>query len=160
MSLTFGGALGAGSLRADCDDCRSSFEAFGASGHIGLLITPRIAVLLDLWIMAHVEGFLTVYQNINTVAGQFWITPRLYLKAGVGNANAGYHWRGIFVDRQDRTESAPGVTVGAGYEILFSGHAAFDIQFRYGTGFYDTSIADEYVIEAHNVWLGIGLSVY
>jgi hypothetical protein len=99
-----------------------------------------------------------VYQNINTLNARFWATPALWVQGGIGNANAGYEWDGIFVDREDRSEAASGVMFGVGYELLVKRHFALDVQFRYGTGFYDSEIGDDYVVKGHNVWIGAGFT--
>lgn len=158
--LMFGVGVGVGSLVADCDDCRATFEAGGISGHVGWMITPRLALMLDVWGMAHREVFLLVYQNINTLAARYWFTPRFWAAGGIGNANAGYQWDGIFVDREDRTEKTGGVMVGAGYELMIRDNFAIDLEFRYGTGFYDEQVGDDYVIEGHNVSIGAGFNWY
>jgi hypothetical protein len=105
--LTFGVGLNLGSMVADCDECRNTFEAFGVDGHIGWMLAPRLELSLDVWFMSHVEGFLMVYQNITTVAATWWPTHRLWLKLGLGHAVAGYRWSGIFIDREDRTAQRP-----------------------------------------------------
>lgn len=156
--LMFGVGVGVGSLVADCDDCSDTFEAGGIDARIGYMITPRLAIMLDVWGMAHREDFLTVYQNINTIAARWWVTPALWLQGGVGNANAGYEWDGIFVNVEDRTEKTAGVMFGFGYEFHVKPHFAIDVSFRYGTGFYDTTVGNDYVIEGHSAQLGVGFN--
>ena len=68
--LSFGVGLTLGSLVADCDDCRSTFEAGGVQGRAAWMIKPYFAVVGDLWVMVHAEGFLTVYQNLATIGAR------------------------------------------------------------------------------------------
>lgn len=154
----FGVGGGFGSLVADCDDCRDTMEAGGLNGHIGYLLRPRLALIFDVWGMVHRESFLTVYQNINTVGARWWPTRKLWLQLGVGNANAGYRWAGVFANFEDRTEKAPGFMLGVGYELHAKPTFAIDIGFRYGTGSYDTKVGSDYVIEGHSSQLGVGFN--
>lgn len=156
--LMVGVGVGGGSMVADCDACDSTFEAGGLDAHIGYMITPRLAIMLDVWGMVHHESFLTVYQEINTVAARWWLMPNLWLQAGLGNANAGYKWSGIFVNVEDRTENTAGVMVGAGYEFYVKPQFAIDVYVRYGTGFYDTTVGNDYVVKAHSAQLGVGFN--
>jgi hypothetical protein len=160
QGLTFGIGLGVGSLVADCEECDSSFEAGGLHGHVGVMVSPRLAILGEAWAMAHSNGFLTVYQNLATIAARAWLTPQLWVQGGVGAATAGYRWRGFFVDREDRTESSPGITAAVGYELPIRPNMALDLQLRAGTGFYDKDPVDGYVVKGHSVALGAGLAWY
>jgi hypothetical protein len=48
--------------------------------------------------------------------------------------------------------------VGIGYELGLRRDFAIDINFRYGTGFYDEVVGDDYVIKGHSAQLGVGFS--
>jgi hypothetical protein len=158
--VTFGIGLSVGSLVADCAECNSTFEAGGLHGHVGFMVSPRLALVADAWVMAHTEAFLTVYQNLATIGARAWLTPQLWVQGGLGAATAGYRWRGFFVDREDRTESKPGVTVAVGYELALKPNVVLDLQLRAGTGFYDEDPVDGYVVKGHSVGLGAGFAWY
>ncbi len=159
QGLMFGFGLGPGSLSVDCDDC-DAVRAGGVSGHIGYMLTPNLAILADFWVMVHNEDFLTVYQNINTLAARYWVTPALWVQGGLGNANVGYKWDGIFVNIEDETKSAPGVMFGVGYEFYVKPKFAIDVSLRYGTGFYDDEANLDYEVKAHSAQLNFGFSWY
>lgn len=158
--LVFGFGAGLGSMIADCDECRSTFEAFGLDAHIGWMLAPRLALVLDSWAMAHVEDFLVVYQHIATLGLTWWATPRLWVQGGLGYASAGYHWSGIFAEREDRTAFRPGFLVGIGYELHQTRHFTIDARLRYGTGTYGEHVGDDYVVRGHSIALGVGFSWY
>lgn len=158
--LTFGIGLSVGSLVADCAECNDAFEAAGVNAHIGLMLTPRLAVMGEIWAMAHHEAFLTVYQNLATVAARAWVTPQLWVQGGLGAATAGYRWNGIFVDREDRTESSPGMMAAIGYELTIKPNVVLDLQLRGGTGFYDKDPVDGYVVKGHSVGFGAAFAWY
>jgi len=154
----FGIGLGGGSLRAECEECSSAMEAGGLNAHVGYMVTPQLAILVDVWGMVHKESFLTVFQNINTLAARYWPMPNVWVQAGIGNANAGYYWDGIFVQVEDRTEKAPGVMFGVGYELSVRPKFSIDISFRYGTGLYEEDPVDGYVVKGHSAQFGVGFN--
>jgi hypothetical protein len=158
--LSFGVGLTVGSLVADCDDCSETFEAGGVQGHAAWMVGPYFAIVGDLWVMVHAEGFLTVYQNLATAGARLWATPRLWLQGGLGVATAGYRWSGLFADYEDRTASSPGIMVGAGFEVMHTRAFALSVELRYGTGFYSQEVGDDYVIEGHSAGAGVTAEWY
>ena len=115
----------------------------------------------DVWVMAHTEDRLTISQTLVTAAIQLWLTPRLWVKGGVGAAHASYDWDGGLVQLSDRSDDVPGFMVAAGYELASRPTFAIDLQLRYGTGLYSTDGNDEeYEIAAHNASVSIGLNWY
>jgi hypothetical protein len=160
--LTFGIGLGVGSLRADCpdDECSAVMEAMGVDGHVGWMLAPHFELMAESWIMVHRESFLTVYQVVNTVGVRYWLTPKIWVKGGLGNATAGYKWRGIFRQFEDETEAAPGAMVGIGYEVLVRGNRSLDLHLKYGTGAYDAKVAGEYVVKGQSIQAGVNYVFY
>jgi len=59
------------------------------------MLKPNLGVMLDVWPMIYNEDFLTISHTITTAAAQLWLTPRLWLKGGLGFARAEFHWRSI-----------------------------------------------------------------
>lgn len=155
-ALLIGFGVHAGSLVADCDDAAEvecDWDAGGADVHIGWFLTRELGLMLDVWGMYHTEDNLTIHQVIATAAAQYWLTPRLWIKGGVGNARAGYRWDGVLVDVRDQTENVPGVMIGAGYEIVLGRSFVMDVQVRYGTGNYEDT-------KGHNAGVGLGFNWY
>jgi tetratricopeptide (TPR) repeat protein len=156
----FGVGLGLGSLRAECDVCDDTFEAGGLNGHVGRMLRPDLALLLDVWAMVHSESALTVWQNIGVLAVRYWFTPRFWATAGLGVASAGYRWRGVFATLRDRTENKPGFMVAGGYEFYRTRRMGIDGQLRFGTGFYADEAEHGYTLRAHSIALGLALNFY
>lgn len=157
MLIGFG--IGAGEISCEGDGCNDFREAGGLDFHIGGMLSPKLALMFDLWVMASTEENLTISHTIATGAVRYWVVPRLWLQAGLGGASAAYRYDGVFVNLEDRTESVPGVMVGAGYEVAASRTFAIDVQLRAGTGFYGDENQDGQAdIEAHNLWLGVGFT--
>jgi hypothetical protein len=156
-----GFGLGAGHIEADCSDCGLT-EAGGLDFHIGSMLGPRIGIMFDGWVMAHTEDNLTLSHTIATVAAQLWLLDFLWVKGGIGVAQAAYRWDGVFVDFQDETRLAPAVMVAAGLEFLRGRKFVMDAHLRVGTGFYDTDDSEEngYEVRATSVQVGVGFNWY
>ena len=155
-----GFGVGVGNITADCDGCGEVLEAGGLDGHPGLMVNARLAGMGGFWVMGHTENQLTITQAIVTAAAQFWITHRLWVKGGVGVAQAAYHWKGALVSLRDETDSVPGMMVGVGYELRSRRDFAIDLQLRYGTGLYSQDATNGYDVVAHNTSLSVGFNWY
>jgi len=160
QGLVVGFGLGGGHVELDCVDCGDVIEAASGDFHIGGMLTPRLALMFDGWSMVAQEDFLTASHTITTAAAQYWVLPRLWIKGGLGIAQARWRWDGIFVDLEDETKVVPGMMLGAGYELLVKGSFALDVQLRYGTGFYSEEEDDTFEVKAHNVAVQVGFNWY
>jgi hypothetical protein len=159
--LMLGFGVGGGNISAECaadagDVCDEVLEAGSFSGQIGLMIAPRLGVMLDVWPMVHHEDLLTITHVITTAAAQYWITPALWIKGGIGGAHARFHYdRLIFPDYDEQTDTVAAVMVAAGYEIYAKRNLAIDLQLRGGTGFYEE---DE--VKGHSAAFQVGFNWY
>lgn len=159
--LTAGASLGLGEL--SCEDesstgtgpCDGVTEAGSLDGHLGVMLSPRLALMGDIWIMGHTENDLTVSQTISTIGAQLWLTPRLWIKGGLGIAHARFRFDGAFIDLESESETVPAGMLGVGYEVVHKPNFALDLSLRGGTGVYE----DEQT-RAHNVAVTLGLSWY
>ena len=134
----FGGfGLHAGEIACKGDVCDGLSEAGGINGHLGWGFGPKLAMVFDLWIMAHTEDNVTLSQTIATVNARYWVLPILWVQGGLGGASAAWRYDGPFAEFGDRTENVPAIAVGAGLEILKSKRFSLDLQLRFGMGFYD-----------------------
>lgn len=135
----FGGfGLHAGEIACKGDVCDGVSEAGGLSGHLGWGLSPKLAIVGDLWVMAHTEDNLTLHQTMVTANVRFWVLPILWVQGGAGGASAGWRYKGPFgAQFEDTTENVPALSVGAGLELLKSKSFSLDLQLRLGLGFYD-----------------------
>lgn len=155
-----GGGVNVGSLRAECSTCSDdTYAAGGGEVHVGYMLRPRLGLLVDSWVMAHRQDFLTVHQAIAVVAARYWVHGPLWLQGGLGLASAGYKWDFI-VQQQDRSERKPGFSVAVGYEFYTWRGIVFDAELRFGTGFYSDDIGANAVGKADSVGLGVGATWY
>jgi hypothetical protein len=159
----FGGfGLHAGEIACEGDVCEGVAEAGGLSGSIGWGFGPKLAIVGDLWVMAHSEDNVTLHQTIVTANARFWVLPILWVQAGLGGASAGWRYRGPFIDVEDRTENVPAFAVGAGLELLKGKSFSLDVQLRLGMGFYDEDDNSDGSADqtGRSSSLGVGLNWY
>ena len=95
--LAVGFGLGLGGMNADhadlsCPSCDYNPIAAGIDFHIGGMLSPRLALLLEIQVNGQTlqdygDGTQTLTQAAILGAAQFWVTPRVWLKGGLGVAN-------------------------------------------------------------------------
>lgn len=164
--LMWGVGLGAGGMSVNgtdvrCDTCDYNPLAFAGDVHVGGTLSPRLALMLDVQGNSQPVdvsgGYTTSLTQVMTMAAaQYWVTPQLWIKGGLGVAT-------LTLDQQYQGElvgqSAPSkgtaAMVGAGYEVLSSRTFAVDVQARLATGTYNGT--DDHVSTGS---VGVGLSWY
>ena len=107
-------------------------------GHIGGMLNPRLALMGDFWGGPPVGrrcGTGTTYQGIYTLAAQYWVTPILWLKGGVGFGQLQFGYDGSS-DVTD--ESGTGLLRRPGSRCSSPTTSRSICQFRFGHGFYST----------------------
>jgi hypothetical protein len=135
--LLLGFGLGGGSISAEA--CAVCGGGFSGEFHIGGMVNPRLALMGDFWGVFHawnLAGYSgTTAHSISSFALQYWVTPIVWLKGGMGIG------RMQLID-----ESSGGVTFGdetglalmggAGVEVVQVANFALDLHLRLGHGFY------------------------
>jgi hypothetical protein len=144
--LVYGFSLGVGSFSfSGCGD------VCGVAGmgefHIGGMLAPRLALMGDFWGGIHAFddtefglGSGTTFNGIYTLAGQYWLTDILWVKAGLGfahiqiSADNGCDFYSDNCTVDDETGFA--FMLAAGVEVMQSYNFALDLQLRYGNVVY------------------------
>jgi hypothetical protein len=142
--LTLGVGLGIGGMDSDtgaidCYNCTYSPVAGAGDFHIGGMISPRLALLFELWITAKPldeYGADTLSQTMAMVGVQYWLSPQLWIKGGLGFSYLSLSYDdGYYI--VDEAVAEGGAIMGAvGYEVLSAPRFAIDIQLRLGAGTY------------------------
>ncbi len=166
--LTVGLGLGIGNMSFDsgpieCVDCETDPAAVGFDFHIGGMLNPRMALLFEVWgtsKQVDYNGSTFFTQAMVMGALQYWLTPQLWLKGGLGISSLSYSVEGESVDVEcGQAEGEPctgGAIMGAiGYEVFSSRKFALDLQLRLGAGSYE-GLADQ--VNAFS--LGAGVNWY
>jgi hypothetical protein len=133
--LVFGAALGIGGISAqDCGDTCGAGFAFEL--HLGGMVTPVFALMGDVWVNTHSipDSDGTLVHTIYTVAGQYWVTDKLWLKGGIGGGDIQIASKSDNFAYTD--ENGLAVMAAGGFELLQVDNFALDAQLRLGHGFY------------------------
>lgn len=144
--LAMGFSLGAGAMRSDggitnCDNCAAEPTSIELDGHIGGYIGSRLALLLEGQVNAQTvnsdrdNGDTILSQGVALVAAQYWITPQLWIKGGIGLAQLQYDNQ--YADQPYDIASGTAIMGAAGYEIFSSPRFAVDLQVRGISGSYE-----------------------
>jgi hypothetical protein len=140
--LIFGGSLGLGGMSdkggdINCANCDYGTVSGEISGHIGGFLGPRFALMgeaqANMQTLA-TDGFddTVLVQTALMLAGQYWVTPQLWIKGGIGFAD---------LQVQDsfgasRPENGGALMGAIGFELLSARYLSIDLQGRLINGSY------------------------
>jgi hypothetical protein len=137
-SFLLGGGLGLGgmSFSVDGEEAVSYDNATGFQLAFGGMITPRLALGIDLtMLMASDDNLgeeLRVFERAIGAWVRFWVIPRLWLQAGLASVRAG-----ASSDFEDLPTYDGAQLHGAvGFELLHRTHWAIDVSLRLATAGY------------------------
>lgn len=154
VSVGLGGLHDNGSGVTNCDNCRNGL-AVEFEAHIGGMLNPQFALVLETQLNAR-----TVHSNIDDAdtvlmqltllgGGQFWITPQLWVKGGLGVAHLVADDKYIVYDYGYGLAALAAV----GFELLSARELAIDLQGRLIDGVYNGG--SDHITAAT---LGVGLN--
>ena len=140
-----GVSFGVGSLVSsigefDCVGCETEPPALAFDLHVGSMIVPRLALQVEFWGQIRPldrNGDSSIGQRMFLLAAQYWITPRFWVKGGLGLAALTLNYYNGFEDVNEPLDSGSAFMAAIGYEIVRSSGFAFDIQLKTGSGMYD-----------------------
>jgi hypothetical protein len=138
------GVSGLGVFPNQSDAKNASRMGLGYNLHLGFGVSPRWALVLAAdGATAYFDDNLNVSESSFTVGPQFWVTRKLYVRAGIGAASRtydygdyynpadGYTYRG-----QTESESGMGAAAAVGLEFMQSYHVAFSVEANGTVGYY------------------------
>jgi len=143
--LMFGGSLGLGAMSdrggdIECSGCDYSTVSGEADLHLGGFLGPRFALMAE--VQFNVQTLSsnrftgetsTLVQSALMLAGQYWLTPQLWLKGGIGFANiqvdTSYYGDGI-TDETTEPENGGAIMGAIGYEVLSAPYFSIDLMGR------------------------------
>ena len=142
--LAIGFGIGFGGMQSedgpiDCLNCDYDPVAVGFDFHIGGMINPRLALLLEVWGQAQTldaDGTALLTQSLAMVGLQYWVTPRLWLKGGIGAAALQVSYDNGYSQQDEQIDEGGAVMAAVGYELLTGRRFAMDLQLRIGAGTY------------------------
>jgi hypothetical protein len=138
FSIGVGGMHDSGTGISSCDNCNFNPAAGEIDFHLGGMVNSRLAILFEGQAnlqTIHSDGLngdTTLTQTAAMVALQYWLTPQLWIKGGLGFAH-------LSVDDTYVTSDlgSGGALMGAiGFEIFSGRRFALDLQGRIIEGSY------------------------
>lgn len=165
--ITFGFSLGLGAMAdrfgdIECYDCDYSPVSGMGSFHIGGFVGPRLALMGEFQVNAQTLSSdsrtgetQTLVQGAAMLAGQYWLTPQLWVKGGVGFASlrvdTSWYGDGI-VDETTIPENGIALMGAVGYELLSARNFSIDLEGRLING---TFSALDNTVTAGSIGIGI-----
>jgi hypothetical protein len=144
--LAFGGSLGLGGMHddfgdIDCANCDSVAVELG--GHLGGFVSPRLALMGEVQLNGQTlqvnnDGTDTsLVQSALMFAAQYWVTPQLWIKGGIGFANLQLQDSDAFgVFAESEPENGTALMGAVGFELLSAQFFSVDLQGRVLNGSY------------------------
>jgi hypothetical protein len=145
----FGFGLGVGGVSDYAHDLDStqSRVGIGYNLRLGFGVSPRWALVLS------ADGASAYFQNMNlsetvfTVGPQFWVTPKLYVRGGIGAATRTYEYDSYYSDyygdyygdyySESWTDSGMGAVAAIGFEFVQSYHVSLAVEANGTVGYYN-----------------------
>lgn len=112
----------------------------GLSGHIGGFVGPRLALMAEVQgnaVTLSSDGYdsITLVQSALMGAAQYWITPQLWIKGGIGFASLDLD--DSYYNDSAHIDSGMALMGGIGFELLSAQRFSVDLQGRLLAGSYD-----------------------
>lgn len=165
--LMWGVSVGLGGMSSkdgpiDCPTCDYNPIAFEIDGHVGGMLSARLALMAELQANVQTveeqnygEGTITLAQGALMFAAQYWIVPKVWIKGGIGFSHLEFNYDDYYQTVSDPIDDGGVFMVGAGIELLSGREFALDLQGRYIRGNYD-GIDDQ----ISSGTIGIGVNWY
>lgn len=161
--LAIGGSLGLGYMndngdRVSCSGCDAQPITGEGDFHIGGMLNPRLAILLEIQVNVQQIAYdptqdVTLSQALILGAAQYWITPQLWIKGGIGAAHLDVNdnANGVTFPQADGL----GLLAGIGFELMSARNFAVDLQGRVTEGTYNSG--DDHITSGT---IGVGVNWY
>ena len=120
--------LGAGGGSMSCDGCAGT-SGIAVQFHVGGMLTEKIALVLDSSGVTRDEDGATLSSVVAGPAVQFFVSPRVWIKGGVGGGLLQASYENVSVT----SDAGLGFMGGLGVEVLQKKKFAIDLQFRFTT---------------------------
>jgi hypothetical protein len=154
--LALGFDLGVGIFDGTCEPCRY-LGGLSLDAYAGVLVTPRLAILAELWTLAHVlpsdgESTGLAFHSFAAVQGRLWMLPELWMAAGLGAGALS-----VFAD-DGGTQVGPALLLAVGAEVDHRPDRGIDLALRLGVSFLED--ADGRSFELYQVAATVGWHWY
>lgn len=164
-SLVIGASLGLAAMSSEagpvaCSNCAFNPLGVELDAQLGVMLTPRLALLGEMQADAqaveiHEGGTKQLAQIMLGGSLKAWVTPRLWLKGGLGVAALSYDYDDAYGTASEPIGAGGAVFGAVGYELLSGRDYSLDVQARSIIGGYD-GIGERIVSSS----VGLGFSWY
>lgn len=162
--LIFGVGLSAGSMATEdgsieCRGCEADTPAVAFGLHVGYMVTPRLAILVEASAGAKSldeTGDTTLMQWTGFAAAQYWLTRRLWIKGGLGASRLDIYFDDGISTSEEKVADGGALTGSLGYEVFSGRRFAVDLQLRFISAAYKGEQSDS--IQTGS--FGVGLNWY
>jgi len=145
--MALGVSLGLAGMTAngkaiDCLDSDYDPVAMGVDFHIGGMLSPRFALLFEVQANAQTVADNAYYvdtlgSGAAMVAGQYWVSPQLWVKGGLGGASLSVSRDDGYVSESSDSSEGVAIMGAVGYEVLSARTFSIDLQGRVISASYD-----------------------
>jgi hypothetical protein len=155
--LATGFDLGVGFFDPTCEPC-SYLGGLSLDVYAGALVTPRLAVLVELWTLAHIlpsDGQSTslAFHSFAAVQGRLWMLPEVWMAAGIGAGALT-----VLDDEEGGTDVGPALLLSVGAEVDHRPDRGIDLALRLGVSFLEDD--DGRNVEIYQVAATVGWHWY
>jgi hypothetical protein len=140
--------LGVGGGKITCDGCES-LSGPAVEIHLGGMLTDKMALVFDGSGVSREEDGVTLTSVVAGAALQYWVSPRVWVKGGIGSGQVRASGNDIDVS----SERGLGFLGGIGVEVVQKKRFAIDLQARFTTA----KIEGE---RTNNVFALVGFNFY
>jgi hypothetical protein len=157
FGIGIGGMHDAGSNITSCGNCDYNPAAIEFDAHVGGFLGPRFELMGEFQLNGQTvhsdayNGDTVLSQNVLMIAAQYWLTPQLWLKGGIGFA----HLQADDSYFQYELSDGAAIMGGVGYEVMSARNFSVDLQGRLIQGSYD-GLNDRVT----SATVGVGLNWY
>jgi hypothetical protein len=147
--MALGFSLGLGGMKVgdqdvQCSNCDYSPVAGEFDFHIGGMLSPRFALLFEVQgnaktVEENYYGATSLVQAAAMVAGQYWLTPQLWVKGGIGATSLSYSYDDGYASDSEDIDEGMALMGGIGYEVLSARNFSIDLEGRLIQGTYDNT---------------------
>jgi hypothetical protein len=130
--VTFGGGIGVVRVECDVQMCFDRRTAGFVDGHIGLMIAPRLALMLEGWGSSYEIGDLTMTAGQVGVGARFWPWARVWLSGAAGVAGTRVTGATEPTELHELGGFTPALLGTIGVEAISRPSFAVDLQLRSG----------------------------
>lgn len=162
--VSFGvGGMGTQTGAINCIDCDGDPLAGGMNGHVGYLITPRLALMVEFSGSAKqldAVGANMFTQSMGLISAQYWLRPRLWIRAGLGAAFASLTFDDGWAQEDYAIADGGALSASIGYEIMSTPRFAIDLFGRVGVGIYQgtNEQGQDYADQIESGHIGVGFN--